>query len=584
MSDFEDDFIPDEVQDGAEEADDFMPDDDAGSGRPSRVMQLPETRIEGAVDRSVAPRRSVFERIGDVFAPGEANAQPLRGRLEEVFLPTPSAPMSGHDRRGDAMATGAVHGATLGFADELAGAVRAGLRGEPGAYAQERDRMRRVTRETSAQAPEQYMAGEVVGGLAPMVVPGGGAVSGATRGARLLRAGAIAGGYGTAEGLGRSEADSVGGQALDALQGGATGAALGSGGAALAEGVGAGARALQGFLRSRAPRMQQAADEARVLTAMGATGGSINKPGVLQDASRMRERIAGVAEWMRNRGMGGPRSVVGIRERSGRIAEQSRDAIDDVINVHGASETVDPAEFARLLREEADGMARQPELNDVAAALRRRAEEYDAIAGAPYSLAEAQQAVSRMGNQGGWARELPSTAQEASQASTRAMRRLMDDAVDRAYQRSEAAASGVYRTGAGAAPGGVTAAQYRQLRRDNDIARTLNRHAEESVQRARKNRFFGLMDAETIQAAGGGVRGAGVALGRRAILGRGAAMRASTLEAFARLARTSPDKFGRWAPRVEDAARRGGRALALLHDELSAEPEFMAALETGEQR
>jgi hypothetical protein len=596
VSDFEDDFVPDEVQDGAEEPDDFAPDDDAGSGRASRVLQLPETRIEGAVDRNVAPRRSMLERIGDVFAPGEANAQPLRGRLEEVFSPTAASPQTGIDRRGEAGAAAVAGNMALGFEDEIGGALRSVAGG--GSYEQERDALRARSRAATEQNPQLATIGEVPALAVSMAAPGLGGASRMARGARMIGAGAAQAG---AMSAGASEADTAGDVAGDALGGAALGGALGTAGAALGGAPGAARR----FLAARLGRLRGAADEARVLTAMGATGGTISRPQVLQEAARVpgphvegaplgeagkqARGIAEVARVMRANGMGGMVGADALAERATRSAEESREAIRAIIeSVEASGERVSQNEFATRLREAAAELADRPQMDDMARALRREATRYEQrFAGTGgMTMGQAQANVSDLGRIPNWVRastgqQIPN-AQEAAIVATRTMRDQMDDAAERAFSRTGAevpealANSGPYRSAIGRdTDAGRSAVEgYRGARRLNQVSRIVADAANQSVQRGRKNRLWGLQDAQTALVAGGGLGGLAAALGRRAVVGRGAAARATGLEALVAIARSNPERLGRFARLISNASQRGGAELAATHYALQRDPEY----------
>jgi hypothetical protein len=582
MSDFEDDFIPDEEPHAAEEADDFVPDDDAGSGRAPRVMQLPETRIEGAVDRNVAPRRSMFQRIGDVLLPPQAgNPQGLRGRIEEVFLPTPATPLVGRDRRGDAGGAALASNMALGFDDELVGAARAATGG--GSYEQERDAQRSRSRTAQEQNPGLAIAGEVPAFAASALIPAAGGATRLARAARTLGSGAALSG---AMSAGASEEDTASGVAADTAGGAAVGAGVGALGSALVGAPGA----LRRYLRTRpggVEGLSRAADEARVLTSMGATGGTIARPQVLREATRVPGGVPEVARVMRENGMGGFSSAENLAEAATRNAERSRDAIGTIIEgVDDANVRIDAREFGRRLREAADELRSRPEMDDVAEGLRRRAATYEERFPEGMTMRQAQTLVADLGNIPNWVNAATGQRMPAGQqgaiASTRALRGQMDEAAEEAFSRTgaevpeELAESGVYRTAIGRnTNAGRSALEgYRGARRLNQVSRIVGDAAEESTQRGRKNRLWGLMDAQTMEAGGGGLGGAALALGRRAVVGRGAAARATALETLVSIARSNPGRLGRYAPILQNASQRGGAELAATHYALQRDPEY----------
>lgn len=137
----------------------------------------------------------------------------------------------------EALGRGALQGISLGFGDEIQGALQSIFTDKT--YQQARDSARQANARAQAAHSTLYGGGEVAGGLASMFVPGLGIAEGAGLGTVAAKS-ALAGGLG---GLGSSEATDVGGIAKDI----GVGAALGGAGGAVAHGVGVGiGRALGG--------------------------------------------------------------------------------------------------------------------------------------------------------------------------------------------------------------------------------------------------------------------------------------------------------------------------------------------------
>jgi len=105
---------------------------------------------------------------------------------------------------------GASQGATLGFRDELVGAVESLFTGK--SYEQARDESRANDKAAQEANPWTYTAGDLAGTGATMFIPGLGVAKGASLAANAAKA-AIAGGIG---GLGASEKGDIGGQLSDA--------------------------------------------------------------------------------------------------------------------------------------------------------------------------------------------------------------------------------------------------------------------------------------------------------------------------------------------------------------------------------
>lgn len=153
----------------------------------------------------------------------------------------------------ESFARGAAQGATLGFADEIAGGARAlydvatgdpTLTDLPELYRQRRGESREAFRAAEEAEPGAFGAGQAGGALLTALVPGGAAVRGV--GGALATGAAL----GAAQGLGESEADLTEGEFGEAMgdvgAGGLVGGALGGAGGVLAKGAGAVARRVGG--------------------------------------------------------------------------------------------------------------------------------------------------------------------------------------------------------------------------------------------------------------------------------------------------------------------------------------------------
>ena len=92
---------------------------------------------------------------------------------------------------GESFVRGAAQGASLGFADEITGALRSAFSTK--SYQQARDESRAAYKAAEEANPMAYFAGNVTGGLASIFVPGGGIAKAATVGGRNA-AGAAMGG------------------------------------------------------------------------------------------------------------------------------------------------------------------------------------------------------------------------------------------------------------------------------------------------------------------------------------------------------------------------------------------------------
>lgn len=188
---------------------------------------------------------------------------------------------------GESLARGAAQGATLGFGDEIQGAIQAAGQkvlpealGGGGAtkkgfldlYREARDSARKDDSEAQSANPKTFVGGNLAGGLATLpLAPGGGmAVKGGTMGARLLAAAKAGGELGAASGFGASGADltqgDVVGAAKDAVVGGGAGAAAAVGLPLVGKAVG---KVAGGLGRAMLNGLVEVGPEAKMLQAQG---------------------------------------------------------------------------------------------------------------------------------------------------------------------------------------------------------------------------------------------------------------------------------------------------------------------------
>lgn len=137
--------------------------------------------------------------------------------------PVPVAPAAEPPGKLEALGRGFLQGGTLRFADELAGVVGKVFTNKT--YAQARDEYRASDKAAQQAHGGYFGAGEVGGGLATSLIPGGGLAKVGLTGAKA--AAAAAGLTGAAQAVGSSESSNAGELAGEALKGGAIGAALG---------------------------------------------------------------------------------------------------------------------------------------------------------------------------------------------------------------------------------------------------------------------------------------------------------------------------------------------------------------------
>lgn len=157
-------------------------------------------------------------------APGGSAFDDLLPPASPVAAAPPTEAVKPPPGKLESLLRGGRAGATMGFGDELAGALDSVLSGfKEGAYTKGRDEARALDKAAKEANPGTYLAGELGGGLATSVIPGAGIVKGAGLGANIVRGA----GAGILSGIGNSEGQSAQEIARDAAVSGLAGGALG---------------------------------------------------------------------------------------------------------------------------------------------------------------------------------------------------------------------------------------------------------------------------------------------------------------------------------------------------------------------
>lgn len=205
----------------------------------------------------------------------------------------------------DALARGVGQGATLGFADEMAGGVGgasdylgAKLRGDQAVfgelYTKNRDESRALDAKYRAAFPKEFTGGEIGGGALLSLAPGVGALN-AAKTARQAIAGGTA--LGMLTGAGSSEADSLEGVAKDTAIGGTLGGGLGGLAHGGAKAVGAVGRYAEGKLSAVAEKLKaMGVDVESAITRTGRSEAGNAATDAYKQASHMRNFVP-ESEW-----------------------------------------------------------------------------------------------------------------------------------------------------------------------------------------------------------------------------------------------------------------------------------------------
>jgi hypothetical protein len=206
----------------------------------------------------------------------------------------------------EALARGATSGATLGFADEAAGALgalgdlvtgNAGFKELPNSYRDYRDAFRKGNDDAKAAHPSTYLTGELGGGVATLAIPGVNAAKGASLAAKIGTAAKV----GAVAGLGNSDADLTRGDVGRAAADTGIGAGVGAATGALGEYLAGKADKVPGAIRGKAESLAE--------TATGAT------------AKQAEKFTPGAGRELLDRG------IVKFGDTPGKIAERAESAM-----------------------------------------------------------------------------------------------------------------------------------------------------------------------------------------------------------------------------------------------------------------
>jgi hypothetical protein len=439
-----------------------------------------------------------------------------------------------------------------------------------GAYREGKQERRAEVENAYLDNPNAYRAGAVVGTVGTMGLGTGlQAAKGATLGAKVARGAAVGAPMGAISSLGLGDSDTVGGSLKDAAVGGAIGGSLG----ALAPLAPLAASKGKELVRTALEKGGQNADELRVLTAVGSTGGSIAKPKVLEEAARVPGGVEEMARVLRETGISkGVTTTGGIAKRAAQVMDDSGALIgkfiDDATAKGGKVDGM--ALAARLRQEAASGMSGMAGVSDVA---RQRASTLA-------KFADRIEEAARQAGEGGLV-----TPQAAKQLSVA----IGDDAAE-AYR---AAATGRPVSGRGEAlmttrraaedsldpvfrELGIDPAGYAAAKRANQVSRIASEAAETSMGRASKNNLLGLTTATLAQAS------PTAAIIRQVLGPLAASGRASAAEISRELAKRIPSADPVTLAKLGDIARvaaGGGDEFASALEAVSGDPAVQRALE-----
>lgn len=451
---------------------------------------------------------------------------------------------------------GLAQGASLGFADELTGALEstAGSLGlvPDKTYEQSRDESRAQYLKAQTDNPVTYGAGQIGGGLATMAIPG----LNVAKGASLARTAGTAALQGGLAGLGSSESDDVSQMAKDAAVGAGLGLGLG------AAGYGAGK-----LVEKALPSLREGAEstaERLAARSLGAERGTIKKFG--EDKVRAAGRYAldeGIVSPLASTDDMISRNAA-VQGRAGEGMREVYKAIDDA----GAS-TFNPLDVASKVDQDVGGFWRSPlnrgetnQLENTLEAILMRGEEN-------IPLSEAQILKQELGKVANWKNAINITDKERM---ARDAYGVVSSAIDEA---TEAGAGKIGKDGLL-----ETLKNSKKLYGNSKTAEELLGN---KLAREQGNKMFGLTD--TI-AAGSGLAGGGpltagaVYAGKKGLERFGTSTAAVGFDKLADILRVAPERFGKYGKVLQNAAIRGGTSLGAAHYVLqNSDPEYRKMLE-----
>lgn len=454
---------------------------------------------------------------------------------------------------------GAADALSFGFADDAGDAVYGGESGNAIDWAED-------------QYPGSFNAGADVAIAGQMALPGA-TMRNAPTFARATGTALEAGLQGALGGYGHSDAETIGGRLDDAATGALTAGALG-GGLGYAAGR-FGDEAARPVDEDEIARLMRDANLERVSQAGGSQSLSSKRMRTLLPGTSSEDRIEAAARLtnrLREEGVFDPRRVgpIQLPPNSDMIAQRVDDlmegASDGIGNVHRRMEgqAVDPTTLIGHAWQRLDELEAIPGAEAQAAAMRRHLTEFSNRAESGNLTFDDLQRWKTFWRQN---TNFDAPLQADRQGIYRAISNTMQEGVN-----------------------DVDPALGSQYQRDREMYSIGRRFAEvnadEAMQRAR-NRTFSLTDYLTGLEGfrEGVVPGIGAVLMNRGLRRNEHGMRAMSLERAAEALRTRPERFGRWAPRLEAARQKGSRFFnAALYAAMQDDPQVRQAVMSGDEQ
>lgn len=442
---------------------------------------------------------------------------------------------------------GLAQGASMGFADELTGALESaggslGLLPDK-TYEQARNESRANYLAAEKDNPFTYGAGQVGGGLATLAIPG----LNVAKGAGLAKTLGTAAAQGALTGLGSSEATDVSDMGLDALKGGV----VGFGAGALGAGLSAGASKLSQKYGARAADALREKAEDLAVKATGATGAQSAK--FSDDAGRQ----------LLDRGL------VRFGDTAKKVAERTQGALDEAgesisrslkeLDATGVNASVD--DVVAAIQTKIDDLKRFPGNDRLVNQLENEAMLLMGRGQSELPLSVAEQAKRNFQSQVNW-----NSPKFESDSATTLSRAFKDEVEKKALKASPEIGT-----------------KFKESKDIYGLLAPINEAAEKRARTLNQSPAGGLLDMAAT-AAGGAVGGPATALAAAPVRSfaskRFASSAAVSMDKLSDLVKAAPERFGKYGKVLQNAMTRGGTSLGAAHYVLqNSDPEYRKMLE-----
>jgi hypothetical protein len=508
------------------------------------LLELEEAEYQATLPKPKPEGPSLMSRIGKAL---------ISGRDEDL-----PEEFSGVREASEDFGRGLVQGGSLGFSDEIAGALEAPLGAtksiankfggefDDTAYRAARDESRMLDAQASERSPGAFTSGQVAGGVASAFVPGlnvakGAKLAGAaipkiagTALADLAGTALISGGQGLAAGVGSSTGENVGELARDAAIGTGVGALGGAAGYGLNKAIGAGFQGVKNFAGKASDNLSDYAENL-ALKATGATG---------REAQKFQQ---GAGRELLDRGL------VNFGDDAEKIAER----------IVGANDEAQAAISSSLKRLDAQGVTAN--VNSIVDDLQSQVAKLKSDPSQAGVVAKLQKTIDNILETGEGSIPLQS-AEQTKRGFNKAAGNWMDPEAGAAGKAAyRAYRDEVEKAALNASP--ELGSVFKEGKKTYGLLKPIQDAAQRRAATLNQSPIGGLLDTTAAIAGEASTGGAGIAaaMARRGIAPRLASSGAITADYLSEVAKKAPDLMGKFGPVFQGAAQRGTQAVASTH-------------------